>query len=77
MGSHISEKYMAFLLSFLNACRYNSYVKCILTSKEELKGDIRMSDVYDENKILEEVDGIFSKLLTDDNKLALSSKELC
>ncbi|MBE3035767.1 MAG: hypothetical protein IMZ70_01590 [Candidatus Atribacteria bacterium] len=43
----------------------------------------RLSKAIDTNdketilKISEEVDGILSKLLTDDNKLTLSSKEPC
>ena len=43
----------------------------------------RLSKAIDTNdketilKISEEADGILSKLLTDDNKLTLSSKELC
>jgi hypothetical protein len=43
----------------------------------------RLSKAIDTNdketilKISEEADGILSKLLTDDNKLTLSSEELC
>ena len=44
---------------------------------ERLSKAIDTNDKETISKINEEVDGIFSKLLTDDNKLALSSKEPC
>jgi len=44
---------------------------------ERLSKAIDTNDKETISKINEEVDGILSKLLTDDNKLTLSSKEPC
>ena len=46
-------------------------------SLERLSKAIDTNDKETILKISEEADGILSKLLTDDNKLTLSSKELC